>query len=210
MMLLVVTSRRKKSPRKSSVASGRARDTSGLFLSSNGHRKSTGRYVGVPGLPALPDLSSLTRATNDLTSSAYAQLSTIHDEKLRLDMVSTKRDARFALREAEERRAEQIERLDEVKARGEKSAAKLIAQQAEKITDERARFAKEQFKKERAAEKRAAEQRDRMEKQQLAAAAAQADKNIKAAEEWAKTVSTLNVAPTSPTAPTEQMKLPGM
>ena len=128
MMLFIVASRRKKSPRKSNIARERARDTSGLFLSSSGHRKSAGRYAGISGLPALPSLTSITRRVDELAAGAYARLDTVHDETLRLDLESAKREAQKSLRAAEEQRSAQLEKLAEDKKAAEKKAAKLVAE----------------------------------------------------------------------------------
>lgn len=162
---------KRKSPRKARVARERLRGADGLFLSANGHRKSTGRYVSV---------NSLAQGA----ATAYARLDALHDHKLQLDVARIELERQKSLRKLDEKQAD---------LNVEQQALEEKDRQARREAQERC--AKERADSEqraqaiiRAQESKAAEQREQFAEQQIDREKQLAEEQIKTTEAWVKTL----------------------
>lgn len=160
---------KQKSPRKARVARERTRGADGLFLSANGHRKSTGRYVGIN--------SSIMQ---QVTTTAYTRLNALHDHMLQLDVKKIELGQQKTLRELDQKQNQLAV---------EQRAVEEKAQQAIRDAKERAdkeRLVAEQRAQEiiRAQETRANEQRDLLVEKQIDREKKLAEQQIRSTEAW--------------------------
>lgn len=162
---------KKKSPRKARVARERLRGADGLFLSTNGHRKSTGRYVGVSGLM-------------QGAAVAYARLSALHDHKLQLDVAKLDLERTVALRKLSEKQA----KLDVEQRSLEERNRQARRDAQERSERERAELEQRATDAARAQESKIAEQREQIAEQQIDREKQLAVAQIQATEAWVKTL----------------------
>ena len=157
--------KKQKSPRKSRVARERPRGVDGLFLSASGHRKSTGRYVGMSSF------------LQEAAEAAYTRLDALHDHRFRLDAEKVKLEQQRSLRGLDQKR-DQL--ASEQRALEEKGQQTL-------------REAEERAARERAdTERRVAEQCERLAEQQIDREKRLADQQIQSTEAWVKTLTPVN------------------
>lgn len=163
---------KKKSPKKARVARSRARGADGLFLSADGHLKSTGRYVGV---------SSFIQET---TTAAYARLSALHDHKLQLDVKKIELGQKKSFRELEQKQTGLAVEQHLLEEKG-RQALREAEERAAKERTEAEQRAEENL---RAQKIRAVEQHERLAEQQIDREKKLAEEQIRSTEAWVKTL----------------------
>ena len=163
---------KQRSPKKSRVARERARGADGLFLSKNGHRHNTGRYVGVNSF------------IQGATKAAYTRLNALHDHKFQLDVKKLELGQQRALRELSQKQAgfAAEQRILEEKGR---QALRETKERAVKEHAEAEQRTQEIF---RAQEIHAIAQYERVAEQQINREKQLADQQIRSTEAWVKTL----------------------